>query len=253
LNKYGICKSLGAEWGSEPTILYAVRDLEEDGYIEVVKIDKSARGGQPSKYYDVSLPGLAKVVSRLKDEAGDLSLLDQIANKYKTKIPQIFEQWPSLHKTGIMHVVRQNLAVWCDDLCQSLEDFPPRTGLDGRPIGRKRMRALLLSGSKHQETVRRYRKSIEEDRLQRVAFDVLCRGPAMDAEIVYLPVVRTRLGDKEYDNRAKHWFEAVRRSRFLREAVMQRLLEAKDDVTRWTRETDKMIQRLRETNSDEDS
>ena len=243
LNKYGICKWIGAEWGSEPTILYAVRDLEEDEYVEVVRIDQDARGGQPSKYYNVSLLGLAKVISRLKDEPGDHSLLDHIANNYKTKLPQVFEHWPFLRKSGIMDVVRHNLALWCHSLCQVLEELPPQTDLHGRPIGRNRKRRLL--DDNHEKTWWELRKSVLENHLQTVALDVLCRGPAMNAERVYLPVVRTHFGDKRFDNRAKHWLGAVRRNQFLRENVIQMLLEAQNSVTAWMRETDELIHQLR--------
>jgi hypothetical protein len=242
INKYGLCRWIGAEWGSEPTILYTVRDLEAYDYVEVVRTDKDARGGQPSKYYDVSLTGLAKIISRLTDDAEDLDLLDRMAKKYKTKIPQVFELWPLFRKSGITDVVRHNLAVWCDSLCESLEAFPPRTDLHGRSVGRKRIRRLLEG---HEKTYRELHKSVVDDHLERVGLEVVCRGPALVAERVYLPIIRTHSGDREYDNRAKHWLEAIRHSELLRRAIVQRLLEAENIVSIWMRETNELIQQLR--------
>jgi DNA-binding PadR family transcriptional regulator len=104
-NKYRIRKESGA--GSQPTVLAAVDELEKSSEIESHKTITHARGGQPSKLYDLTLYGLAELISNLtsKNPIGNvrenIGLLDRLARKYRDLMPDLFDQlWPALREVG---------------------------------------------------------------------------------------------------------------------------------------------------------
>ena len=127
LNKYSICRRLLEEKKldvSEPTIFYAVDDLERAGLIEVVAKKEKVRGGKASKYYDLTKIGLMALmydtIRQLPADFGEddpawTSLLDHIsllAGRYHHLMPELFDSWPALVKTGL---------AW--DLLQPLFDY----------------------------------------------------------------------------------------------------------------------------------
>ena len=71
VNKYRICKTVeGATEDTEPTILYAIRDLESWGMMNQQKTGKRARGGGEAYYYYLTKVGLASLLGFVSQENG---------------------------------------------------------------------------------------------------------------------------------------------------------------------------------------
>jgi DNA-binding PadR family transcriptional regulator len=130
LNKYGICKVLVPKYGSEPTILYAVRDLTEEkrgigAAIRVAKTERGARGPKgTSNYYDLTPSGLAHLLNAiawdLKNPGRDFfDFFGHLAAKYLDLFPEIFNLWPAFVDAGIADLFIQRFKYTCkhsDDL-----------------------------------------------------------------------------------------------------------------------------------------
>ena len=99
-NKYMIWKALEEKTGeSEPTILYAIKDLEEWGFIRRVTVEKKARGGGKSYHYELTrlgLEGLIPLVSGRDEER----FFKDFATKYGGLLPGICNVLPIFEKAG---------------------------------------------------------------------------------------------------------------------------------------------------------
>lgn len=110
VNKYRICKRLESNMGSEPTILYAVSELEKDGFIKVIETKDKVRGGKPSKLYDLSILGVTKLLAEQLKEKYDFEFVDHVAKKYRHLIPDLFAAWPAIVQAGLGDEIMPALA-----------------------------------------------------------------------------------------------------------------------------------------------
>jgi hypothetical protein len=137
-NKYLIRKESGA--GSQPTVLATVDDLEKTREIMSRETNVHARGNRPSKLYDLTVPGLANLITGIVDYADALDglapgmgpvrylkkgrdtsppinvldatqLLSRVAEKYGGLMPEVFELWQGLRDVGLDR--NAELAVFC--------------------------------------------------------------------------------------------------------------------------------------------
>ena len=144
LNKYGICRDLVPKEASEPTILYLVAEMEQDGLIKVVNTVKKVRGSKPSKYYDLALHGLAGLVVHHSGETeSDRRFLSHLANKYRDLMPSIFDAWPAILQSGVEDVAAQRLDLLCSIL---LSGWPTRQALHAESTVLEKDGALAEDG-----------------------------------------------------------------------------------------------------------
>jgi DNA-binding PadR family transcriptional regulator len=101
LNKYMIWKDLEQKTReSEPTILYAIRDLEEWGFIRRLTSEKRARGGGKSYHYELTRLGLEGLIP-LVDRHDEEKFFKDFAVKYRKLLPEICKVLPIFEKAGI--------------------------------------------------------------------------------------------------------------------------------------------------------
>jgi len=99
LNKYRIWLQFQSkELGTEPTILTAIDELEESGLITAAQTNEKARGGKPSKQYDLTLLGLRLLlggIQSLETSKPELSrsAVPYLLKKYRAFVPEIFSLW----------------------------------------------------------------------------------------------------------------------------------------------------------------
>jgi hypothetical protein len=129
LNAYQICQRL-KEQGSRPTILYPMLGLARARFLRVVRVDKEARGPQPSVYYDLDLPGLAKLVSEADlGDPPDLfrcrRLEPTILPKYYNLLPHVFDLWPAFREAGLEGHMWNSFVWFCYSLADEWEN--PKT------------------------------------------------------------------------------------------------------------------------------
>jgi hypothetical protein len=107
-----IWKALGDKTGeSEPTILYAIKDLEEWGFIRRVTTEKRARGGEKSYHYEltrVGLEGLIPIVSGRDEER----FFGNFATKYRRFLPGICNLLPIFERAGAGGIARRRLRLF---------------------------------------------------------------------------------------------------------------------------------------------
>jgi DNA-binding PadR family transcriptional regulator len=120
LNKYHIWKGLARlGLGTEPTILTSIKRIEYARCIEVKRTEKNPRGPKPSRYFDLTMLGLAELVTSLgilKLKPSDMnSLHRQLAEKYRDLIPDMFPLWPEIVKAGIEDLAQKRLLLFCRD------------------------------------------------------------------------------------------------------------------------------------------
>jgi len=112
LNKYRIWEAVKSKKiGTEPTFLYLVDNLKNRGLIKIVKTDEYARGQKPSHYYDLTLPGLAKLM--LTMDNSDVEGFRELAKKYRQLLPRIFGAWPEIVRLGMEENVIGHLGGLC--------------------------------------------------------------------------------------------------------------------------------------------
>jgi len=157
LNKFHICRELKTH-ASEPTILYAVRDLEANGRVEAVKTDRNARGptGQ-SKYYDLTAKGLRTLINPILPTKGKhlkskLALQESsfrnLAKKYRDFMPEIFNYWPTFLKIGAENIAIMRLITVVEDLSgyDFLADDPEILGDKFRPLSETEYLEKIVDG-----------------------------------------------------------------------------------------------------------
>jgi DNA-binding PadR family transcriptional regulator len=131
LNKYRVCEYLVPKHGSEPTILYSIKDLEQDGQLGVAKTDRNARGpAGRSDYYDLTVRGLANLITLLEKEELDRTI-DHLATKYAPLLPGIFDVWPTIKQVGVQDIAQRQLRRRCENLFE-LSNPKLMTGLSIR-------------------------------------------------------------------------------------------------------------------------
>jgi DNA-binding PadR family transcriptional regulator len=219
LNKYGICRDLVPKEASEPTILYLVDEMEQDGLIKVVNTIKKVRGSKPSKYYDLALHGLAGLVVHLGETESDRQFLSHLARKYRDLMPSIFDAWPAILQGGVEDVAVERLDLLC---------------------------SLLLSGWPMRQAIHTEVDIVEKD-------GVLSE----DAADLFLDPLDCSLDleDGRPPAAAERWLEAVRSNGSLRQATigpLRRIIEfyqvAGDEVERKLREANELLASLEQAN-----
>jgi hypothetical protein len=120
-NKYAICKISGPEYGTEPTILTAISQLEDTGHIKSAYIDQNARGGNPSKHYALTFQGLKMLIAGVRefdwDGAGFRKGTDfsTLARRHRDLFPELFTLWDRFE--------RQEIAALLGDVVVSSADL----------------------------------------------------------------------------------------------------------------------------------
>lgn len=108
LNKFRICKELSGkrELDCSPnSVLYAMLDLEKNGWIKVDHTEASRGVDKVSNYYDLSPRGLGRLISHL-NPAKSSAIFDRLAEKYRNLLPGIFDMWPLLNQIGAGELAR---------------------------------------------------------------------------------------------------------------------------------------------------
>jgi len=119
-NKYDICKSLRSSGlGTEPTFLAAIDELEEAGLIYARFVDTHARGGSPSKHYDLTLKGLEELIGGI-NELGWKKLgfrkemsFPVLARRYTPLLPEVFGLWGRYQQHNVADIVQRSLLSVC--------------------------------------------------------------------------------------------------------------------------------------------
>lgn len=116
--------NLVPKYGSEPTVLYAVREHEAIGAIIAVKTDRNARGPKgESKYYDLTQRGVASLILHL-DQIHKLDRsITYLTQKYRALLPDIFVLWPAIHGAGLESVAMERLTKYCKTLLELTEPW----------------------------------------------------------------------------------------------------------------------------------
>lgn len=120
-NKYVICRRIGSEFGTEPTLLTAITDQEDAGHIRPVYIDRNARGGNPSKHYDLTFQGFKLLLGGVRELGWNGSgfkketRFSTLAQRHENMLPEIFTIWPKLQQQGIADIVQDNLISIADE------------------------------------------------------------------------------------------------------------------------------------------
>jgi DNA-binding PadR family transcriptional regulator len=225
LNKYRICRRLVPSYGSEPTILNAIRSLKEIGAIDVADVDRQARGGHDSEYYELSPLGVAKIIGWLEDKKEDYELLDRIANKYGKMIPSVFDVWSAFAEAGLLSQLRPRLALHC----HLFEVF----------LERVRRREVIVKSEDGREAAARFIKEWEGT----------FKTDALNFVLTLVPGYIDRRDTFSYlmeptDAHTKKWVEAVRRNNILREAMIRAVSEGRSEAEQHIGEADKLIKWL---------
>jgi hypothetical protein len=103
LNNSQICRELVPRYGSEFTMFYAVGQMERKGLITPRQVQERARGGRPSKFYDLTLLGLTDVLDGLMigGTKRDWKSFDMLVKKYEHLLPSFSALWPFLVEIGV--------------------------------------------------------------------------------------------------------------------------------------------------------
>jgi hypothetical protein len=115
-NKYDIFKALEPTGlGTEPTFLAAIDELEEAGMIWASFIDARARGGNPSKHYDLTVMGLQELFGAIYHfgwkEIGFRkgASFSTLAQRCSSLLPQIFGLWERYRQQNVADIVQRSL------------------------------------------------------------------------------------------------------------------------------------------------
>jgi hypothetical protein len=127
-NKYEICRTLDPELGTEPTILAAVSDLDEAGLIYARYVDEHARGGSPSRHYDLTLQGFQELVGGI----GDLgwkkigfrkgARFSMLARRYRDTLPEILGLWERFEREGVAGLIQNSMFAVCQTNSEEFDD-----------------------------------------------------------------------------------------------------------------------------------
>jgi DNA-binding PadR family transcriptional regulator len=187
LNKYGICKELVPSEASEPTILYRIDNMEQQGLVRVVKTIKKVRGSKPSKYYDVSLAGLLLLVrpeGRERDK-NKIELARRLAAKYADLMPHILDLWPAFREAGVEDEALDRLQFW-----GAFEEGLPEKLEEGSQLHKEALSYILTPMRKSEKWCKAIRTN---DQLRKVSI------PAVRGEIEALLRKRDEI-DKQIED-----------------------------------------------------
>lgn len=210
LNQYAICKHLMPDDGSEPTILYAVHELKNNGAIETVRVNHHARGAKPSEYYELSLLGLAKLVSRLEDNENDHKFLDHLVEKYQGKIGKVARLWSAFLQAGLLPQARRMLAAFSQYVCMRLELLSQWLRID------QSLDSLIPTSEGETSERARSRKQLEETLVAEAFRYFMIWGEALEQRTLEIRVVRD-----PSDEKARRWLNAIRSNNQLRNAMIE--------------------------------
>jgi hypothetical protein len=118
LNKNGIWLQLkGQELGSEPTILYAIDDLEKWGMIKEVKTKKIVPGGKTFNYFKLTRTGIENLISAgiLLTKSITVSTAKLFLQKYRELLPyaaEISDLWPVFAEAKVEDIGIRRLAIF---------------------------------------------------------------------------------------------------------------------------------------------
>jgi hypothetical protein len=222
LNKHLILKKLPKEAGSKPTILKIVNDLKRRRYI-TMKDDPRARGftGR-SEYYVLSWLGLAKVISTLKDDKDDYRFLRNLATEHRNLMSPVFNLWPEIVQAGIEKAMVQNLARFCWEVILYIEEFFRE---DPGPLAQ--FLAKPWSPPTEEQEYEWFSRFVRQVGVFKLFVGKPVFRPLSGAEESLLSV-DVGFDKSSFDPRnGKAWphFEAVRRNKMLREAMLGSLRE----------------------------
>ena len=120
-NKYEICRTLGSELGTEPTILAAITEQESAGHIRPAYVDKHARGGTPSKHYQVTFQGFKVLLAGVRELGWkgvgfrEGTCFSTLACRHRQFLPEIFPLWQKFEEQGIANLIEQELHEVADE------------------------------------------------------------------------------------------------------------------------------------------
>jgi hypothetical protein len=128
-NKYEIFKALEPTGlGTAPTFLAAVDELEEAGLIRASLIETQARGGRPSKHYDLTVKGLDELLGGIdylgwkgagfRKGAG----FSTLARRYSSLLPEIFGLWERYRQQNVPDIVERSIISVCTSDPEEFEE-----------------------------------------------------------------------------------------------------------------------------------
>lgn len=118
LNKNGIWLQLkGQGLGSEPTILYAIRDLEKWGMIKEVKTKKIVPGGKTFNYYRLTQSGVENLISAgiIRTKSISRNAVRLLLQKCRELLPyatDILDLWPLFRQAEVEDIAVRRLAMF---------------------------------------------------------------------------------------------------------------------------------------------
>lgn len=128
-NKYEIFKALEPTGlGTEPTFLVAIDELEEGGLIHPILVDTHARGGSPSKHYDLTVKGLDELLGGIDylgwKEAGFRkgAGFSTLARRYSSLLPEIFGLWERYRQQNVADIVERSILSVCTSDPEEFEE-----------------------------------------------------------------------------------------------------------------------------------
>jgi predicted ArsR family transcriptional regulator len=114
LNPYKTwAKLIKEELATQPTIRGDLEELLKLGLVKNVDTDRKARGGRPSKHYELSLRGLMAVIAKLDDNDRGHKFLDHLAKKYRGLMSSVFDLWPTILEAGVGDIAFRRLQEIC--------------------------------------------------------------------------------------------------------------------------------------------
>jgi DNA-binding PadR family transcriptional regulator len=116
LNKNQIWQQLkGQQLGSEPTILYAIDDLQKWDMVKVVKTDRAVPGGNKFNYYTLTPSGVENLISAgiIHTRSISPSTVRSLLQRYQDLLPyaaSVSDLWPIFRKEKVEDIAARRLA-----------------------------------------------------------------------------------------------------------------------------------------------
>jgi hypothetical protein len=116
LNKNGIwCWLKKEKLASEPTILYAIRDLQKWGMVDVIKTKRVVPGGKYFKYYKLTRTGIENLITAgvIRTKSVEPTTIKLLLFKYREQLPYadgILDLWPVFIEKKVEDVAERRLA-----------------------------------------------------------------------------------------------------------------------------------------------
>jgi hypothetical protein len=126
-------KLVKEETATQPTIRADLEELLQKGFVKNVDTNQKARGGRPSKHYDLSLLGLAELLYGLPGSELTAGFIGHVAKKYRDVMPLIFDAWPSIVEAGVEDIARRQLSLHCLEISDMAREWFLENGMTGEP------------------------------------------------------------------------------------------------------------------------